>query len=126
MGIGTDTRLAGTIDIAPTILRAAGATMHHPVDGRPLQDVADREGILIESWDIIEEHTKRSPFVGIKGKEWLYVLPEGQSLRLYRDLEEMEDVIGSLSETEQVAYANWLAALRDCAGEECREADGGG
>jgi arylsulfatase A-like enzyme len=55
LGSGTDTRLAGTIDIAPTILRAAGATMQHPVDGMPLQDGWDRERILIESWDEVEE-----------------------------------------------------------------------
>ena len=41
LGSGTDTRLAGMIDIAPTILRAAGATMQHPVDGMPLQDAWD-------------------------------------------------------------------------------------
>ena len=126
LGSGTDPRLAGTIDIAPTILRAAGATMHHPVDGLPLQDAWDREGIPIESWDIVEEHTRRLPFVGIKGKDWLYLRPEGQSPRLYRDPEEAEDVIGSLSESEQVAYAKWLAVLWDCAGEACQEAAAGG
>jgi arylsulfatase A-like enzyme len=123
LGGGTDTRLAGTIDIAPTILRAAGATMQHPLDGMPLQDTWDREGILIESWDTKDEHDTRSPFVGIKGKDWLYVEPEGESPHFYRDPGEIEDVFGSLSDAERVAYASWLETLRDCAGEACRNAD---
>jgi N-acetylglucosamine-6-sulfatase len=123
LGSGTDTRLAGTIDIAPTILRAAGASMQHPLDGMPLQDEWDREGILIESWDEEEDNFVRPPFAGIKGKDWLYVEPEGETPHFYRDPGEIEDVFGSLSETERAAYANWLSTLRDCAGDACRNAE---
>jgi N-acetylglucosamine-6-sulfatase len=122
LGSGTDTRLAGTIDIAPTILRAAGATMQHPLDGMALQDEWDREGILIESWDVKDEHDMRAPFVGIKGKDWLYVVPEDQPAQLYRDPEEMNNVIASLSEGERDAYEAWLADLRDCVGPVCSAA----
>jgi hypothetical protein len=65
----------------------------------------------------------RPPFAGIKGKDWLYVEPEGETPRFYRDPGEIEDVFDSLSEAKQVAYANWLATLRDCAGEACRNTD---
>jgi N-acetylglucosamine-6-sulfatase len=122
LGSGTDTRLAGTIDIAPTIVRAAGATMQHPVDGMPLQDAWDREGILIESWDDHERGLERPQFVGIKGKNWVYVEPEGETPHLYRSPGETEDTIGSLSKDEREAYAGWVAELRDCAGAACQAA----
>jgi hypothetical protein len=89
----------------------------------PLQDGWDRDGILIESWDEVEESFIRPPFAGIKGKDWLYVEPEGETPRFYRDPGEIEDVFDSLSEAKQVAYANWLATLRDCASEACRNTD---
>jgi N-acetylglucosamine-6-sulfatase len=120
---GTDSRLVGSIDLAPTILHAAGARLKREVDGRPLQETWDRNGILIESWNTKSGNEERLPFAGIKGKDWLYVVPEGQPPRLYRDPEEIDDVISSLTEIEQDAYAAWLADLRDCAGETCRDAD---
>ena len=123
LGSGTDDRLVGTVDVAPTILRAAGATMQHELDGRALQDAWDREGILVESWDEQNAGHLRPAFSAIKGKDWLYVEVEGETPHFYRDPGEIEDVFDSLSEAEQVAYANWLATLRDCASEACRNTD---
>jgi hypothetical protein len=68
-GCGIDNRLAGPIDIAPTILRAAGATVQQPVDGMSPQEVWDRQDIPIEPWDKREDGTKRVPFIGIKGTD---------------------------------------------------------
>lgn len=48
---GVDDRLAGTVDIAPTVLHAAGIAPEEPMDGRPLLDPSwVRDRILIEYW----------------------------------------------------------------------------
>jgi arylsulfatase A-like enzyme len=122
---GTDDRLAATIDLAPTILRAADSFLEREVDGRALQDAWDRDGILIEGWNKskTETETARGPFVGIKGKDWLYVVPESQPARFYRNRRETVDVIDTLSAGRRAAYAAWLDALRSCAGDACRDAE---
>ncbi len=44
----TDRRIAGLIDIAPTVYAAAGVDPGYPVDGQPLQERSTRKRILIE------------------------------------------------------------------------------
>ena len=81
----------------------------------PPQEVWDRHGIPIESWDKSEDGTKRFPFVGIKGTHWLYVELKGETPQFYRNPGEAEAMIGSLNKDDRDAYATWVAALRDCA-----------
>ncbi|HWC13034.1 MAG TPA: sulfatase [Actinomycetota bacterium] len=45
-----DRRLTGIIDVAPTILNAAGVTPDHPMDGRSLLSATTRDRILLEFW----------------------------------------------------------------------------
>jgi N-acetylglucosamine-6-sulfatase len=122
LGSGTDTRLAATIDIAPTILHAAGADVDHALDGQPLQALWDRDGILIESWDTRNDGHDRLPFAGIKGKDWVYVEPEGDTPRFYKNPGETENIIGSLDKDDREAYVAWLAELKACAGSACQAA----
>lgn len=93
--------------------------MEHPRDGLPLQETWDRDGVLIESWDERSDGNDRPPFATIKGKDWIYVEPQNQAPRLYRDPGETLDVSASLADSERDAYAMWLAALRACVGPDC-------
>ncbi len=44
-------RMVGNIDVAPTVLRAAGPlNPAHPIDGRPLFSPGTRERLLLENW----------------------------------------------------------------------------
>jgi N-acetylglucosamine-6-sulfatase len=122
LGSGTDTRLAATIDIAPTILHAAGADVDHALDGQPLQALWDRDGILIESWDTRNDGHDRLPFAGIKGMDWVYVEPEGDTPHFYKNPGETENIIGSLGKDDREAYVAWLAELKACAGSACQAA----
>ncbi|MFI5908477.1 sulfatase-like hydrolase/transferase [Dactylosporangium sp. NPDC051541] len=47
---GSDPRLAANLDIAPTVLAAAGLTAHYVVDGRDLLAPDDRTSLLTEYW----------------------------------------------------------------------------
>jgi arylsulfatase A-like enzyme len=47
---GVDPRLAANIDVAPTILEAAGVEAQHVLDGRPLLGAVPRDHLLLESF----------------------------------------------------------------------------
>jgi N-acetylglucosamine-6-sulfatase len=123
VALGQDMRLAATIDVAPTILRAAGAAMGHPLDGRPLQDAWERDGVLLESWDTHNDGYDRPRFFGIKGKSWVYVEPEGERASYFTLPGESENRIDTLSNIEMQRLAGWLATLKTCAGDGCRAVD---
>ena len=120
-----DTRLAASIDIAPTLLRAARATLRRDVDGRPLQRAWDRERILIESWTRGDPGDQSfSVFVGLKGKGWVYVEPAQREAGLYRTPGERRNLLPTLTGRERGEYAMWLDRLASCEGASCRAADG--
>jgi hypothetical protein len=123
LGSGTDDRLTGSIDLAPTILHAGGASLERPVDGRALQDTWSRDGILIESWGRQSDGNPTVPFTGIKGDGWVYVEPEDQSPKFFRGERETDNLIGTLSTGERAAYAAWLADLEACAADSCHAAE---
>jgi arylsulfatase A-like enzyme len=51
MPAGTiDRRMAANVDIAPTVLEAAGLRPDSPLDGRPLDKPAERNRLLLEFW----------------------------------------------------------------------------
>jgi arylsulfatase A-like enzyme len=95
LGQGTEHRIAANIDLAPTILRAAGERIPETMDGRALQDGAQRDGILIEGW-------------------------EGNgATRNWARVWTTDGILGP----RQVR--SWINDLRRCAGAECRDADRG-
>jgi arylsulfatase A-like enzyme len=106
---GIDARIASSIDLCPTLLRAAGADAWWPVQGRALQDSWDRDGVLIAGYQDQSSGEKRTPFFAIKGPGWVYVEPRGQPPRYYADPGEQTNAIASI---DQPAYAAWLAELR--------------
>jgi arylsulfatase A-like enzyme len=114
-----DGRLAATIDIAPTLLRAAGAGISTPLDGRALQEEWDRHAVLVESWDKDSDGNKRRPFTALKGRDWIYVEPQGKPPGYYTLPGEKTDHYRDLGAAESDRLAAWLAALRACKGEAC-------
>jgi arylsulfatase A-like enzyme len=119
---GVDRRMASTVDVPATLLAAAGASMEHPLDGQPLQENWQRAGVLVESWDqnSVGKSQRRLPFTAIKGEDFLYVEPKGKAPRYYRMPDEAENVIATLPRQERQRLADWLAALRTCAGANCQ------
>ena len=105
----TDTRMVSSIDVCPTLLRAAGAEAWWPVQGRPLQEVWQRDGVLIEGFQSESAGESRTPFAGIKGPGWVYVEPKGKPARYYADPGEQHDVIDTI---DRAVYSAWLADLR--------------
>jgi arylsulfatase A-like enzyme len=106
---GTDARMVSSIDVCPTLLRAAGAGAWWPVQGRPLQETWDRDGVLIAGYQNESAGENRTPFFGIKGPGWVYVEPRGQPPRYYADPGEQTNAVATI---DQPAYATWLAELR--------------
>jgi arylsulfatase A-like enzyme len=65
-----DGRFVGNIDVAPTIMDAAGITADpaSPVDGRSLLDLAGRQKMLTESWN----QGPRGPWASIRTPSYQY------------------------------------------------------
>lgn len=106
---GTDSRMVSSIDVCPTLLRAAGANAWWPVQGLALQDPWQRDGVLIAGYQNESAGENRTPFTGIKGPGWVYVEPNGQPPRYYADPGEQTNTIDAI---DQPAFAAWLAQLR--------------
>jgi membrane-anchored protein YejM (alkaline phosphatase superfamily) len=90
----TDDRLVSSIDVCPTLLRATGAKATWPMDGLALQDAWDRDSVLIHG--LPDTVGKNISFVGLKGKDWVYVKPAGKPARYYADAAEKKNTIGKI------------------------------
>jgi arylsulfatase A-like enzyme len=91
---GTDERLVSSIDICPTLLHATGASPTWAVDGLALQDAWDRESVLIRGYP--SPTSAQAPWVGLKGKDWVYVEEEGSPPRYYADPAEEQNIIDQI------------------------------
>jgi arylsulfatase A-like enzyme len=119
-GLAGAGRLAAAIDLAPTIARIAGTDLPG-ADGRALQDAWEREAVLLEGWG---KRARPHGFVGVRTRHTTYVeRPDGARERYDRrtDPQEQDDLIVGGEAAPEQAH---LAALRGCAGESCRRADG--
>jgi arylsulfatase A-like enzyme len=96
---GTDDRLVSSIDVCPTLLRATGAKATWPVDGKALQGDWDRNSVLIASYQTRSARESRNPFAGLKGKDWVYVEPRGESARYYADPADEQNTINLIDPT---------------------------
>jgi arylsulfatase A-like enzyme len=112
-----DRRLVANIDLAPTILDAAGASADLVLDGRSLLPQADapgRDAVLIEVFE------RNQAFQGLRTRRYAYAEYENGERELYdlwRDPEQLEN----LARSARVApirnrLAHRLAGLRSCVG----------
>jgi arylsulfatase A-like enzyme len=123
-----DRRLVALLDIAPTVLDAAGVEPTHPMDGEDLLDpTANRKELLLEFW-IFPGHPTPS-WTGIVTKRYEYVEYTDENGRLtfreYYDLVhdpyQLTNLLaGTPPPTMDVnALSAELARLRTCVGLSC-------
>ncbi|MFI0418562.1 sulfatase [Spongiactinospora sp. 9N601] len=103
LGAGTtDNRIVANIDIAPTILAAAGITPSTPHDGESLLSAFDRDHLLIEWW--------KQGTGGVKDSWASYVARNRQYVEHY-DLH--TDASGKVSGTGQVTFREYYDLVND-------------
>lgn len=123
---GRDDRLVGNVDIAPTVLEAAGIEPEHDFDGRPLSSDA-RDRILLEQWKRADRTVPN--WAASRGRDYLYVEYYGQdrlvpTYREYYDLAtdpwELRNLLGDTDPANDPPHAAELSVQlhRDvgCAG----------
>jgi len=122
-------QVSANVDLAPTILKLAGASASVPLDGRDLAavatnpaDGADRS-VLLENWNGLTGQTSSA----IRGGRWFYGEHPGNEKELYdlqTDPYQLHNLAGDPAFASVVqALAPRLAALRTCAGASCEGSD---
>jgi len=114
-------QLVANIDLAPTIVSAAGATSGRAMDGRPLQPFA-RDPRLYSGRDILLETTG---YRALRSPRYVYVEHSTNEQELYdlaADPNELTSLHASAAHAPLKAdLATRLAKLRMCAGGTCRQ-----
>ncbi|MFG2292726.1 sulfatase [Streptomyces sp. NPDC048603] len=98
LGSGTtDNRIVANLDIAPTILDAAGITPTHSQDGHSLLGTASRDHLLVEWW--------KQGTGGTGPKTWASYVAKDRQYTEYYDLH--TDATGAVSGTGAVAFREY-------------------
>ncbi len=119
---GAEERPVANIDLAPTILDAAGVAPGRVMDGTSLLDApAPQRDLVIENYIDDATHT---PYSGVRTARYLYAEYTGGAKELY-DLQwdpyELDNRAGDPGYGPTEAWlANRLGQLRDCSGPACR------
>jgi N-acetylglucosamine-6-sulfatase len=119
----TEEQPVGNIDLAPTILEAAGVEPPLTPDGVSLRAVVEgdedaaRSALLLE---LLSQHT----YAGVRSGRYVYAQRRRGDAELYdleRDPFELENLAGqpAYSDVEE-GLSDLTAQLRDCAGADCR------
>ncbi|MEV7611874.1 sulfatase [Streptomyces sp. NPDC089799] len=104
LGAGTtDNRIVANIDIAPTILDAAGITPTHSQDGHSLLGSASRDHLLVEWW--------KQGTGGTGPKTWASYVAKDRQYTEYYDLH--TDATGAVSGTGAVAFREYYDLASD-------------
>lgn len=125
-----DHRLAGNIDLAPTILDATGATAHHPIDGRSLLRSWTRPVFLAESWRNPNPSFPAPTWGSLVTRRYQYIEYDRNGTLIYREYYDLvhdpwelsnlfADGIPGNEPNAKLLHAR-LAALRHCIGPACR------
>ena len=119
----TDDQPVGNVDLAPTILQAAGVESPLEPDGVPLQALVGddpdsaRQAVLLE---LLSEHT----YAGVRSGRYVYAQRQRGDAELYdleRDPLELENLAGLPDYAGVERQLRELTGrLRDCAGADCR------
>jgi arylsulfatase A-like enzyme len=135
--------LAANIDLAPTIAELTGAALPDFVDGRSLAPLLEgrsppawREVTLVEAFGRDEviaaleigHEPNNPPFKALRLVDRVYVeYPRSGERELYdlrADPLQLENLAGDPAHADEIERLSaWLAALLNCTGEECREAE---
>ncbi|WKD37090.1 sulfatase [Streptomyces xanthophaeus] len=104
LGSGTtDSRIVANIDIAPTVLDAAGITPDTPQDGHSLLTAADRDHLLVQWW--------KQGTGGTGPKTWASYVAKDKQYTEYYNLH--TDATGAVSGTGQVAFREYYDLVSD-------------
>jgi N-acetylglucosamine-6-sulfatase len=121
--------LMANIDIAPTVLELASLPVPSWMDGRSLRPFLDggapdswRTSLLIENIEENADEKPRPPYAGVRHEDEIYVEYEGGE-REYYDLEADPYQLENRPEDAPQAMKEELAALKECSGDGCRNAD---
>ena len=120
--------LAANIDIAPTALDLAGVTVPSWMDGRSLKPFFDgsspnswRTSLLIENMESPGKKP-RPPYSGVRYQDKVYVeYKDGE--KEYYDLKKDPYQLENRPQDAPRAMKDNLSALKECAGDGCRQAD---
>jgi N-acetylglucosamine-6-sulfatase len=119
-------RLVANVDIAPTVLDLAGVGVPSWMDGRSLRPFFD--GTAPDSWrtSLLVENMggagDRPPYSGVRHQDEVYV-EYGSGETEYYDLKSDPHQLENRPQDAPQTIRDELAALEDCAGDGCRQAD---
>jgi N-acetylglucosamine-6-sulfatase len=119
--------LVANIDIAPTALDLAGVEEPGWMDGRSFEPILDsdaeawRDSLLIEG--VKSGSPKRPAYSGVRRQDEIYVRYESGEEEFY-DLRKDPYQLDSRPQDASASLKKRLEALKSCAGEGCRQAEG--
>jgi arylsulfatase A-like enzyme len=124
--------IVGNVDLAPTILKMAGATSPLPLDGRDMHNVAANPDKAAGRGMLLENLTARGTAhtEGIHTERWVYLTNEKREEELY-DLQHDPDETNNIAAEPAAAaikddLSKRLDVLRTCKGSTCEGSDGKG
>jgi arylsulfatase A-like enzyme len=123
-----DSRLVANIDIAPTVLSAAGVEPNHVVDGRPLLSTTQRKQLLLEY--MLDPGYEVPPWAALHSKDRQYAEYYGKNKVVFRELYDLTRDEGQLRNLMETSAHERTAArlhlelrrLRSCSGTEGSQA----